>query len=200
MSEPLSRLRRRPLLAPLWLPLVILLAAGMGIYWLGTWARTTVVVLVRHAESAGTSAVDPDLSPVGEQRAAKLGEFLAGTLGSGKIDYLYAADTRRAQQTAAPIANQFGLPINLLASSDWEDLPARIRREHRGETVAVVGYASTIPGVIGTLTGQEVRLSEGDFGSVFVIVLPSPGEPRLLHLQYGVEATSTTSTESPKKP
>jgi hypothetical protein len=70
MPEPLSRLRRRPLLAPLWLPLIVLLAAGAGVYWLGTWARTTVIVLVRHAEPVGAGAANPDLSAAGEQRAA----------------------------------------------------------------------------------------------------------------------------------
>src|SRR5262245_29372410 len=196
MSEPLSRLRRRPLLAPLWLPLIVLLAAGAGIWWLGTWARTTVVVLVRHAEAVGASATDPDLSSAGEQRAAQLGEFLADALGKLKVDYLYAADTRRAQQTAAPIANQFGLPINLLASSDWEDLGPRLRRDHRGETV-VVGYATTLPAVVTSLTGDVVRLTDDDFGSVFVAVLPSPGDARLLTLHYGAPAPRTDVGAAP---
>ena len=200
MPEPLSRLRRRPLLAPLWLPLVVLLAAGAGIYWLGTWARTTVVILVRHAEPVGAGAADPDLSAAGEQRAAHLGEFLADALGQAKVDYLYAADTRRAQQTAAPIANQFALPINLLASSDWEDLAPRLRHDHRGETVVIVGYATTIPGVVRALTGQSVRINDNDFGSVFVAVMPSPGDPRLLRLRYGVAMPTTISTDSPTKP
>ena len=200
MPEPLSRLRRRPLLAPLWLPLVVLLAAGAGVYWLGTWARTTVIVLVRHAEPVGAGAADPDLSATGEQRAAHLGEFLADALGQTKVDYLYAADTRRAQQTAAPIANQFALPINLLASSDWEDLAPRLRHDHRGETVVIVGYATTIPGVVRALTGQTVRLDDNDFGSVFVAVMPSPGDARLLRLRYGATATVTASKDSPTKP
>ncbi len=200
MPEPLSRLRRRPLLAPLWLPLVVLLAAGAGVYWLGTWARTTVIVLVRHAEPVGAGAADPDLSAAGEQRAAHLGEFLADALGQTKVDYLYAADTRRAQQTAAPIANQFALPINLLASSDWEDLAPRLRHDHRGETVVIVGYATTIPGVVRALTGQTVRLDDNDFGSVFVAIMPSPGDARLLRLRYGAAGPVAASKDSSTKP
>src|SRR6185503_16404400 len=180
MPEPLDRMRRRPLLAPLLLPLLVLLAAGAGIYWLGSWARTTVVVFVRHAEPQPTSGGDPDLSSTGERRAAALGGFLADLFVAGKVDHLYAADTRRAQQTAAPIANQFGLPINLLASSDWEDLAGRIRREHRGETVVVVGYSTTLPSVVTALTGQNVRIGDEDYGSIFVLLLPSPGDARVL--------------------
>jgi len=178
-------MRRRPLLAPLLLPLLVLLAAGAGIYWLGQWARTTVVVLVRHAESQPAAGGDPDLSIAGERRVARLGEFLADLFVAGKVDHLYAADTRRAQQTAAPVANQFGLPINLLASNEWQLLSRRIKSEHRGETVVIVGYASTLPAVVGQLARTRVVIGEDEFDSVFVVVLPSPGQPRVLRLHYG---------------
>jgi len=107
------------MLVPLLLPLFAVIAAGAGVFWLGTWARTTVVILVRHGEAATSTAGDPDLSVAGERRTARLGEFIADTLPGSQVDHLYAADTRRAQQTAASVANQFKLPINLLASSDW---------------------------------------------------------------------------------
>ena len=129
---------------------------------------------------------------------AALGEYLAAVLEGAKVDYLYAADTRRAQQTAAPVANQFGLPINLLASSDWEDLAGRIRREHRGETVVVVGYSTTLPGVVTALTGQTVRVNDADYGSIFVLFLPSPGDARVLRLNYGA-APSTEPEQASKK-
>lgn len=185
MADHLTRLRRRPLMAPLLVPILIAVAAGAGIFWLGTWARTTVVILVRHAEPAPTSSGDPDLSPAGEQRVQGLGEYLAQVLAGGKVDYLYAGDARRAQQTAAPIANQFKLPINLLASSDWDGIAARIRRQHRGETVAVVGYASTLPVIVDRLSATRVGLADDDYGAIFVIVMPSPGQTRVLRLRYG---------------
>jgi broad specificity phosphatase PhoE len=184
-KELTTRMRRRPLLAPLLIPMLGLLAAGAGIYWIGTWARTTVVVLVRHAESATSTNGDPDLSPAGERRVAVLGEMLADVLGPEKVDYLYAADTRRAQQTAAPIANQFKLPINLLASSDWAGVAGRIKREHRGKTVVVVGYATTLPVVLSQLSGGSVAMAEDEFDSIYVVVIPSPGETRVLRLRYG---------------
>jgi phosphohistidine phosphatase SixA len=192
MPESLDRMRRRPLLTPLFLPLLLVLAAGAGILWHGSWARTTVVVLVRHAEPQPTTGGDPDLSVAGEKRAAALGGFLADLFVAGKVDHLYAADTRRAQQTAAPIANEFGLPINLLASNDWLTLAERIKSEHRGETVVVVGYAKTLPRIVEQLAETKVKVREGEFDSVFVVVLPSPGEPRVLHLRYGTAAPAVT--------
>ena len=196
MPEPLDRMRRRPSLAPLLLPLLVLLAAGAGIFWLGSWARTTVVVLVRHAEQQPTSGADPDLSVAGERRVAALGEFLADLFVAGKVDHLYASDTRRAQQTAAPVANQFGLPINLLASNDWPTLAGRIKSDHRGETVVVVGYASTLPIVLEQLTETRVAVGEDEFDTVFVVILPSPGQARMLRLHYGVAGQPPEATTS----
>jgi broad specificity phosphatase PhoE len=121
-------------------------------------------------------------------------------LEGAKVDHLYAADTRRAQQTAAPVANQFGLPINLLASSDWEDLAPRIRREHRGETVVVVGSASTVPGIVSALTGQPVHMADSDYESIFLVLLPSPGDPRVLRLRYGTTLAKPSEPAPAKRP
>lgn len=187
MSDPLTRLRRQPMLIPLLLPLLAVIAAGAGVFWLGTWARTTVVILVRHAEAATTTTGDPELSLAGERRAARLGEFIADTLPGNPVDHLYAADTRRAQQTAAAVANQFKLPINLLAGSDWARLPSRIKKEHRGQTVVVVGYATTLPGVLNQLGAPSISIADDDYESVYVVVMPSPGPNRTFRLRYGQE-------------
>ncbi len=184
MTDPRIPLRRTAL-APLLVPLLAAVVAGAGVVWLSTWARTTMVVLVRHAEPSAAVGGDPDLSPAGERRAAQLGEFLSEILEGRTVDDLYAADTRRSQQTAASVANQFKLPVNLLAGSDWAGLGSRIRRDHRGETVVVVGYANTLPAVVTQLAGSHVTLDADDFSSVFVVLLPSPGQARVLRLRYG---------------
>jgi len=195
MTDSTTRLRRRPLLAPMLVPLLAVILFGAGVAWVGSRARTTVVVLVRHAEPVAAQTGDPDLSPAGERRAAALGEFLADALPGQAVDHLYAADTRRAQQTAASVANQFKLPINLLAGSDWSGLASRIKRHHRGETVVVVGYASTLPGVLEQLSTTHVTLEQSDFGSVFVVVMPSPGQPRFARLRYGDPVPSPEATK-----
>jgi phosphohistidine phosphatase SixA len=184
-DAPQTRTRRRPHLAPILVPLLIALAAGAGIWWLGTWARTTVVILVRHAEAQTAVSGDPDLSKTGEARVRGLGQYIAAVLAGDKVDYLYAADSRRAQQTAAPVANEFKLPVNLLASSDWAGFASRIKREHRGKVVVVVGNASTIPAVLGDLSAENVALAEDDYDSLFLVVMPSPGPTRIFRLQYG---------------
>ncbi len=195
MANELSRLRRRPLLAPLLLPMLGLMAAAAGLYWIRAWDRTTTVILLRHAEAA-EPAGDPELSKAGARRAALLGEVIADLLPHQRVDYLYAADTRRAQQTAAPIANQFQLPINVLTGSDWARLAERLASEHHGRTVVVVGYASTLPAVIEGLSGQDVAIGAGEHDAIFVVVRPSSGEPRVLRLRYG-DPTPRATAASP---
>lgn len=183
--DPLTKLRRRPFMAPLLIPVLGILMAAAGVFWLGSWARTTVVVLVRHAEAGTSTTGDADLSPAGEKRVASLGTLVDDLLAERKVDYLYAADTRRAQQTAAPVANEFKLPINVIASSDWSGLASRIKREHRGKTVMVVGYARTLPGVISQLSGRDFAMQDDEYDAIYVVVIPSPGETRVLRLRYG---------------
>ena len=197
MANELSRLRRRPLLAPLLLPMLGLMAAAAGLYWIRAWDRTTTIVLLRHAEAA-EPAGDPELSKAGARRAALLGEVIADLLPHQRVDYLYAADTRRAQQTAAPIANQFQLPINVLTGSDWPRLAERLASEHRGRTVVVVGYASTLPAVIEGLSGRGVAVGSSEHDAIFVVVRPSSGEPRVLRLRYG-EPTPRSADASPDR-
>lgn len=189
MTDPLMRLRRRPLLAPLLLPLLALLAAGMGGFVVSLWARTTVVILVRHAEAATSDTGDPDLSPAGEARARRLGAFLEDALAGRPVEHLYAADTRRAQQTALSVANQFKLPINLLGTSDWAGIASKIRRDHRGATLVIVGPSAVLQGLANRLAASAVTLSDDDFGSVLVIVSPSLGQARVIRLRYGVPET-----------
>ncbi len=49
----------------------------------------------------------------------------------------------------------------------------------------VVGYANTVPVVLEQLTDSKVEVDEDAFDTLFVVVLPSPGQPRLLRLHYG---------------
>jgi broad specificity phosphatase PhoE len=160
----------------------------LAIAW---WARTAVVILVPSAEAGASETGDPDLSPVGESRARRLGPFLAEVLPGRGVDHLYAANTRRSQQTAVSVANQFKLPINLLGGSDWGDLSNRLRREHRGSTVVVIGHAAVLRGLAGRLGAGALPLAGDDHASVFVLVSPGPGEARLLRLRYGDPAMAS---------
>ena len=172
--DPLTKLRRRPFMAPLLIPLLGVVMAAAGVYWLGTWARTTVVVLVRHAEGGESASGDPDLSPAGEKRVASLGGLIDDVLADRKVDYLYAADTVARNRPRRPSRTNSSCRSTSFASSDWSGLAARVKREHRGKTVVVVGYATTLPGVISQLSGSDYAMRDDEFDAIYVVVMPEP--------------------------
>lgn len=66
----------------------------------------TLVYLVQHGDKEALPG-DPGLTPAGEQRAARTGQWLR----QAGLRSLYASPLRRAQQTAALIAAGTGLPV-----------------------------------------------------------------------------------------
>jgi broad specificity phosphatase PhoE len=88
----------------------------------------TLFYLVRHGQIARDHVVDPadpPLSATGRAEAAQVAAFLAPR----PIARVYASDLRRAQETAAPIAARFGLPVivnpRLRERINFGDLPGQ---------------------------------------------------------------------------
>jgi hypothetical protein len=58
-----------------------------------------------------------------------------------------------------------------------------------------VGYATTLPGVISQLSGSDYAMRDDEFDAIYIVVIPSPGETRVLRLRYG-QATPPTKPAS----
>jgi probable phosphoglycerate mutase len=69
------------------------------------------LLLIRHARPDRHEPVegpaDPELSDVGRRQAAALADWL----GAEKIDAVYSSPMRRAQETAAPLADRLGVKV-----------------------------------------------------------------------------------------
>lgn len=179
---------RRPFLLPVWLTFAALLAlliVAVVALFIYRSATTTVVVLTRHAEKEINSIQDPPLSEDGERRAQRLAQLFARGGGRGHLDAIYVSPTRRTQQTAAPLAERLGEPLVPLQQGDSKASAARILREHRGDTVLVVGHSNTMPALIRELASIEVApIAEDEYGTLYVVSVPSFGHANLLRMQY----------------
>ena len=106
MKKEHTELRRRPLLTPVWLTAI----AGVVLVAIAAWfflsLTTTTVVVVRHAEKELGTIEDPPLSQAGEQRAQLLARMFGERDARVRIDAIIVSDTRRAQRTAAPLADR----------------------------------------------------------------------------------------------
>lgn len=152
----------------------------------------TLVVLVRHAEAAAQPADDPGLTPEGTARAQALIGAVDGVAAVYTTQYL------RTRATAEPLARAQGVEITVVeypsnpmggggaASTYAHALAERIREEHGGQTVVVVGHSNTIPPMVEALGAPSPGTIEHDrYDNLFIVVLPPGGPARLVRAKYG---------------
>jgi broad specificity phosphatase PhoE len=134
-----------------------------------------MVFLVRHAERADGGAgaetmtgapADPLLSAAGEARAARLAAMLAD---SG-IRAIYATEFRRTLDTARPLAEKLKLQVRQNPSMMSESLASRLRSEHPGDVVLVVGHSNTLPVVLKALGGPDITIPDREYDNLFIFV------------------------------
>ena len=152
-------------------------------------AASTVVLVMRHAERAEQGGADPGLSEAGVERARQL----ASAAREAGVRVVLTTQYARTRETAAPLAAATGAqvvarpvtPANV--GSYAADLAREIRGAHGGHTVAVVGHSNTVPAIVAALTGGPApALGEGDYGDLFVVILPpADGPARLLRTRVG---------------
>jgi len=184
MSDKLTQLKRRPFLLPLLLPVLGLIALAGAVAWFIDARATTIVIVIRHAETDATTESDPPLGIAGRERAVRLVRLLHEAKPVRGIDAVYVSELKRTQQTAAPVAETSGLPVNVIPGDTWGSLPARIKRQHHGENVLVVGNATTVPRLVEGLAGEAVTMKEDEYDAMFIVFLPQLAHARVVKLHY----------------
>lgn len=185
MQPPVVTRHRRPFLAPfwvMWLLFFVLLAAAFMSY---RSATTTTIVLVRHAERVVGTIDDPPLVPDGERRAERLAQMFGDVKADNGLDAIYVSDTKRARQTAAPLASRLGTQVIVYPEADIDGTARRLLREHRGGRVLIVGHSNTVPALIQKLSGQTVpEIGQNEYDNLYVVTVPSFGRSSVLRLKY----------------
>lgn len=161
---------------------VLVLSAGFWCWWWWyTWrcGPQTTMLLVRHADRAGTSDA---LNAAGVVRA----EELVHVGEKAGLAAIYRSNTIRARDTALPLATALGLtPIEYVAN-DTGPLVDTIFANHRGRTVLVVGHSNTVPQIIAAAGGPSLpNIDDLEFDNLFALTVCRCGTTRLVTLQYG---------------
>ena len=185
MKKEHTELRRRPLLTPVWLTALAALLAVAVVAWFLSSLSTTTIVILRHAEKELGTIEDPPLSQAGEQRAQLLARMFGEKAGPGRIDAIFASDTRRSQRTAAPLADRLGIAVTTIDGKDIEEVARRIRHAHRGQRVLVVGHSNTLPEIVKALSGTSVPpIANDDYSQMYVVTVPVFGPASVLRMSY----------------
>jgi phosphohistidine phosphatase SixA len=185
MEPPGITRHRRPFLAPLWLTLLALLIAAGVVYTLYRGAATTVVVLASSGEKDPATIDDPPISAEGERRAQRLAQMFAPAGEGGRIGALYVSGERRAQQTAAPLAELAHLAPTVFEARDAPAVAATLLRTHEGGAVLVVGGPASLQQFLRQLTGSgSAGPGVADPDLLYIVSVPSFGRPQVLRLRY----------------
>jgi len=186
MQTEFKRLKRRPFLVPLVLPLVlVVLLASLGI-WLFDARATTIIVVVPNAETDATQSAttNPGLSEAGQLRARHLQHFLDKAKPNRGIDVVYVSEGLATQQTAAPVASSMGLAVNVIPNAMWPRLQHIISRDHSGEVILVVATMDRIKTYIAQAGLGEVAIDAMDNNSVFVISRSRLSNKAMIRVRY----------------
>jgi broad specificity phosphatase PhoE len=185
MQPPGITRHRRPFLAPIWLFAASVLLVAVLLYALYQSLATTTYVVVRHAEKELGTIEDPPLAPEGEARAERLARLFGGGSAIGAIGAIYVTDTRRTQQTAAPLAARLRLTPVVMPAREVGDAVRRARNDHRGENVLFVGHSNTVPEIVRALSGVEVpAIPDERYDDLYVVSVPTLGPASVLRLTY----------------
>lgn len=166
----------------MWLIFFVLLAAAFVSY---RSATTTTIVLVRHAEKVMGTIEDPPLAAEGVRRADRLAQMFGEVKAGNGLDAIYVSDTKRAQQTAAPLVSRLGSTPVSYPAADVDGTVRKVLRDHRGGRALIVGHSNTIPAMIQRLSGQTVpAIPEEEYDDIYVVTVPSFGRSSVLRLKY----------------
>ena len=168
MRKEYASLRRRPLLAPVWLTGLAGLLFPAGAIWIYSAATTTTIPVMRHAEKAELPAGDPALSPMGEARAERLAQLLGGGgPPETRLQGILVTEFRRTQQTARPLANRLSIPVIVVPGGDVRATAARALDEFGGGRVLIIGHSDTVPALVERLSGHAVPvIAESEYGAI----------------------------------
>jgi broad specificity phosphatase PhoE len=175
MRKEYASLRRRPLLAPVWLAALAGVFVIAVAFWVVSAASTTTIFVMRHAEKLTSDPQDPDpaLAPAGEARALELAQFFGRAPKGQGLDAIVVSEFRRTQDTVRPLANRLGIPVIVVPADDIRATARRALAENRGGRVLVVGHSDTVPGIVQELSGIDVgAMSEADYGIVYLVTIP----------------------------
>lgn len=128
-----------------------------------TEAADKIVYVTRHMHKA--DGPDPVLSPEGVAAA----ERLAALLADKGITAIYTTATRRAMETAAPLARRIGVRVTAYDPADPGGLVA-VAAATPG-AVLVVGHSNTVHDLVTRFGARTppAPLTDDDYGRVFVV-------------------------------
>jgi phosphohistidine phosphatase SixA len=122
--------------------------------------------VMRHLHKAEGSA-DPGLTAEGQRQA----QVLASRFGARPPAVIYVTDTRRARETAAPIAARLQLEPRVYDPRDPAGLVSDLQKDPN--PALIIGHSNTVPEIVAALGGaRPAPIAETDYGTIYHVSGP----------------------------
>jgi len=141
------------------------------------------IYVVRHAERSPDPPDDPHLSDEGYRRA----QLLVDQVNAGAIAAILSTDTRRTRETATPLAEATGIPVQVYDPRDPASLDRLLADPVLyGRTVLVVGHSNTVPTIVEHLTGAAVEpIAEDEYDRLYRLDRNADGDLATTLIRFG---------------
>jgi broad specificity phosphatase PhoE len=162
-------------------PVIIICCIIIIVSWYFCWFNpVTTVILTRHAERG--AGQDPPLLDIGFKRAGSL----AHAVSAAGVNAIFVSEFLRTRQTADSAAILLGITPETVPAAAVDELVNRIKSDHKGEVVLVVGHSDTVPAIIqGLGISSPPAIGGNEFDNLFIVHRHKYGSVKLTHLKYG---------------
>lgn len=178
-----KRRRRRRLITLLAYAIVVFALA-----WFFESQGTTTIIFVRHADVDQPLAATDDtpLNRLGLTRARLLADYLENVDVVASVNAIYVDESRRTQQTAAPLASRHGLEPEIADHDAVVSFMQEVLFEHKREIVLIVTQPDNIAPLIEELHGSKniAEIAPDDYDQLFIVSIPWFGKVKTLNLPY----------------
>ncbi len=160
--------------------LFLVTTAGFTILWMVDFRfrdEPTLFFVVRHADRVDNQDA---LTEAGKARAQQL----KSVLGPLRIKTIYSTDFIRTKETVQPLAESLSL-APVLYDKVSDDFLRKVKSEHLGQSVLIVGHSNTIGKIVMGLGAElEPAIGEKEFDRLFIVAIQN-GKTAVIPLRYG---------------
>ena len=130
-----------------------------------TFADQQTWYFVRHFEKQ--LGDNPTLTETGKARAEALALFFSDK----SLTQVFSTNYNRTLETAAPVTALKGLPVEDYDPRDLVEFAAKLKTLNN---ILVVGHSNTTPQILSLMGGEEIIMTESDYGDVYMLQKHGP--------------------------
>lgn len=200
MNDEERRRRRRRLRRQAAVLLFLMLSFALA--WFFESQATTTIIFTRYAERELSEGENSGLSAAGHARAGELARLLGDVDVVAGVDAIFATQYRYTQETAEPLAQRLGLPVEVVDLDDNKGLRKRILRDYKGKVVLVVTHPEPLSLLIRKLHGSKKLppMADIEHDNLYIVSIPWYGKVKTLRLKYGAPYVPENAPDAESTP